>query len=115
MRTLALLMLLTPAAAMAQDVALYTLDPSECGTYAEGTLTNAAFFPGGEAGTLGLFDGRDMPFLKARLYDGALVNEGDPYLIGPVLILREYDWDGVEFVRVFTDAEPMQERRVCPN
>ncbi|WP_179380390.1 hypothetical protein [Jannaschia marina] len=114
----ALLLLLTlalPGLAAAESVSLYTSDPAECGTYAEGTLSDDGFFPGGEAGSLALVD--PLPISTApdaTLYEGAAVNEGNPVRIGPVIVIREYGADGVEVVRVFTGSEPMQERRVCP-
>jgi hypothetical protein len=111
----AAVLLATAAPLPAEPVALFASDPSECGTYAEGTLSEGGFFPGGEAGSLTFVDPvRVSSIPDAVLYEGAAVNEGAPFRIGPVLVVREQDGNGVEVVRVFTASEPMQERRVCP-
>jgi hypothetical protein len=113
---LAAILALTATPALADAVPLYGSDPAECGTFAEGLLTDDDFFPGGDAGTLTLVDPvRIATVPDAMLYEGAADDGGTPFRIGPVVVIREIDGSGTEVVRVFTASEPMQEHRVCPN
>ena len=115
MRALLLASVLAAPAA-ADTLRLYADDPVECGTFAEGVLSDEDFFPGGEAESLVLVDPvRVSENPDAMLYEGAATSEGQAFRIGPVVVVREFGLDGVEVVRVFTASEPMQERRVCPD